>query len=239
MACKTMNRSPFHVWPLASCLLWLMATGPAVSDEVFLTNGTRLVGNVQALADAMLAVDTDFAGLLRLDSSKIVGLTAERKLMVTLKSGERGMGTLKYSPEQGQVLAGTVFGDLRLKLGQVALIRTSDQLDPVGEATQQKAQLEVVQQPHREEVTVLKKQHEDKIAGLREQLEKAEPNWKAALELGLTGQRGTRNGQLSTVGPRHAAQVPVTDSLPIYRADTPTKTVNAASMKSSAGSVWM
>ena len=71
----------------------LVAACPLMGDEVLLTNGTKLIGNVEELSKGLLTMETDFAGRLQINISKLVGITADRKLTVALKAGERATGT--------------------------------------------------------------------------------------------------------------------------------------------------
>ncbi|MEX2524349.1 MAG: hypothetical protein WD750_05275 [Gammaproteobacteria bacterium] len=97
---------------LSFCLV--LIASPALADQVYLDDGSRLVGDVLDLRDQILVIDTAFAGRMEIDAARVSGIDLDDKALVTLNSGDRLNGILRYSPEDGQRVTGTLLGDIAL-----------------------------------------------------------------------------------------------------------------------------
>src|SRR5688500_6806954 len=92
-------------------LTWLVATifafvlAPAdPPDEIYLADGSRLVGRIEQMSGGALALSTDFAGQLNIDTAKIRGVTSARRFTIAMKDGSRAAGVPKYDPAASQQL---------------------------------------------------------------------------------------------------------------------------------------
>ncbi|GIX47311.1 MAG: hypothetical protein KatS3mg131_1522 [Candidatus Tectimicrobiota bacterium] len=81
---------------LAALLLGtLVAMGSqSVADEVYLDNGDRLSGTLQALAAGRLHLHTDYAGELAVAWSRVVAVHSERPLRLVYRDGRVSVGWL-------------------------------------------------------------------------------------------------------------------------------------------------
>lgn len=82
----------------------LALAASAQADAVLLVDGSRLIGQVQRLADGTLTVKTDFAGVLEIEAAKVKGVFTDRPLAVQLKTGDRAVGTMRFAAETGQTI---------------------------------------------------------------------------------------------------------------------------------------
>ena len=79
-------------WGAAGLVLLLLAAG-AAADEVHLKNGNRLSGTIIGLSEGKLMLETDFAGRLSIDWSRVERIESESPIEVVLADGTRVQGT--------------------------------------------------------------------------------------------------------------------------------------------------
>jgi len=142
----------------------------AQADEVFLDDGSRIVGKVKSMVSGKLTVETAFAGTLDIDVKHVKGVNSDEKLIVALESGDRASGALEYDPQSGQKVKGTAFGDVPVKLASVTAI---------GDGSKALASADVA---------AVHAEYEEEMAKLK----KHEPKWTAKAEVGLNGQTGNK-----------------------------------------------
>jgi len=123
----------------------LLCSSSLMADEVLLTNGSRLIGQVRKLADEKIIVDTEFAGQIKIDISTIRGITTNTPVSIELQSGDRTIGKLLYSPEGGQKITTTPLGLIGIDFGKVSAIWTQGDDSP--DVSQLKASLAKAQKP--------------------------------------------------------------------------------------------
>jgi putative salt-induced outer membrane protein YdiY len=116
-----------------------LAAGIASADEVILKDGSRLVGQVERLADGKLKIKTDFAGELTIDAAKVQGLTTEKPVNVQLTGGEVPVGTLSYTAAGQKVLAAGL-PERTIDVGQVTGLWQPGTDSPEVAAAKQKAE---------------------------------------------------------------------------------------------------
>lgn len=92
----------------AIVLVTLIACG-ARGDVVQLSDGSRLVGKVEVLADGKVAIVTSFAGRIELDASTLVGIETDEPVHVMLDTGDTLIGPLA-SAESGQAVVSSAVG---------------------------------------------------------------------------------------------------------------------------------
>lgn len=73
-------------WGAAGLVLLLLAAG-AAADEVHLKNGNRLSGTIIGLSEGKLVLETDFAGRLSIDWSRVERIESESPIEVVLADG--------------------------------------------------------------------------------------------------------------------------------------------------------
>ncbi len=81
------------------------SAAPVGGDEVVLKDGSRLKGTVVKLDEGNVVIKTDFAGELTIPAAKVAGVSSAKAVNVHLESGNRHVGQLNYSQEQGQRVA--------------------------------------------------------------------------------------------------------------------------------------
>lgn len=124
-------------------ILVLLTCTVVMADEVILTDGTRLIGQMQKLYEGKLTIKTELVGDLDIDVAKVQGVSTETPLTVQMKTGERAIGTLEYTPQTGQRILAEVPGTMALKLSDVTAAWPPDQVSPeVAEFQQRLAKAE-------------------------------------------------------------------------------------------------
>lgn len=172
------------------CSLW---ASYAYADEVYLKDGSQLIGTIQNMSDANLVMDTSFAKDLVININTLKGITTDHKLMVTLESGDRLNGVLLYSKEKGQRLTQTTFGDINLEgKSAIANIWKSGNTNPdvVAESKQHTQKVAAMEEQHVAEINEVKKQYEDKLKKVTVAKAKLEDPWSGNIGLGVSGQSG-------------------------------------------------
>lgn len=101
----------------------VLACSPALlADEIFLHDGSRLVGQVTEMSDQKVSIETEFVGQIEIDVSKIRGIVTESPMSVELESGDRTIGKLIYSPDGGQKVMGQAHGIVDINMKQVSAV---------------------------------------------------------------------------------------------------------------------
>ena len=82
--------------------LVLLTQGLAFADLVVMKNGDRLSGTILTLAEGLLELETDYAGVIKLQAAQIAEVSSEQPHELRLTSGEVLKGAL--TPMEGQRL---------------------------------------------------------------------------------------------------------------------------------------
>jgi putative salt-induced outer membrane protein YdiY len=88
---------------LSGMAFFFMAVG-ASADEVYLKNGNHLSGQLVAMQDGKLILETDFAGVLTIDWSQVERITADLPVTVVLSDGSTRQGGLRPAESSDQLL---------------------------------------------------------------------------------------------------------------------------------------
>ena len=91
-----------------SLALILLAATSARTDTVVLTNGDRLTGEIQKLADGKLSLKTGYAGDVHIDWKVVDQLTTDGAVEVETHSGKRYRGTIRSSPQGFEITSANV-----------------------------------------------------------------------------------------------------------------------------------
>lgn len=144
--------------------MWLAHATCATADTVELTDGSRLVGTIERLANGKLTITTEFAGELELDAEKIATISvSERMVHVGVESGDQLVGTIGASQEGDRVQVSTALGPIPVPVRSITAIW------PEGEPSPEVAA---------------------KQAELEKAIAAAKPKWLLKLEGGVTATEG-------------------------------------------------
>jgi len=91
---------------LSGMAFFFMAVG-ALADEVYLKNGNHLSGQLMAMQDGKLILETDFAGVLTIDWSQVERITADLPVTVVLSDGSTRTGAIRPAEPTEQLLLAT------------------------------------------------------------------------------------------------------------------------------------
>ena len=99
---------------VATLALLSVVTVSAHADEVHMTDGSKIVGTIKQMTTESIVIETKFAGELTIKAENVAGFSSDRKMVVSLGTGDRVVGTPQYTAE-GQKITGTNFGDVAVK----------------------------------------------------------------------------------------------------------------------------
>jgi putative salt-induced outer membrane protein YdiY len=103
---------------------------PALADSVTLSDGSILFGTVKGLAGGKLTLETDFAGSLEIDATKIRSIKTEQPINVALASGDRLVGAIEPNQAGDGFVVKTKHADVPIKSADVQDIWTKDGKSP-------------------------------------------------------------------------------------------------------------
>ncbi len=118
------------VLPYAVVSVFLFIYCPVLADEVLLTDGSKIICEVQTLTEGKLHVTTDFAGEIVIDVSKVQGITTDKPLSVELESGDRAVGPLQYTPGTGQAVETNALGPVNVEMETITAVWPQGQESP-------------------------------------------------------------------------------------------------------------
>lgn len=97
---------------------------PALGGEIVFTNGDKLTGKVQQLADGKLTIETEMAGTITVDLANVRTFSSDEPLEVHLSDGSVVKQPVAASEEPGTVRTqgGGIIGPQDLPLAQVSAI---------------------------------------------------------------------------------------------------------------------
>lgn len=163
-------------------------------DEVYLIDGSRLVGRIEQMSGGALLLATDFAGQLKIDTAKVRGVTSPRRFTLAMKDGSRAAGVPQYDAATGQQrVTGTTFGDVTLTVDQLVGLWPEGQPEPpdIGLAPAEQEKMAEIKARQEVEIEKLAAEH------LQQLLEVKDPpppppyeQWTARIEIGLNGKTG-------------------------------------------------
>lgn len=106
---------------LGTAVAWLLAgfRSPAVGDEVLTSDGSRLVGKIERLANGRLRVMTEILGMVEIDASKVVSVATDEPIAVEFPTGDRLVGKASTSSEAGKSTLETALGVFTLPTGAI------------------------------------------------------------------------------------------------------------------------
>ncbi len=147
----------------AAVSLALMTVAVATADVITTVDGSRLVGTVEQIAGGKLVIQTEIAGRLEIDASKVVSVSTDRPVNVAVSSGDKLVGLMDSSPDGTTSVVRSELGDISIAPSNITLLWPEGTESPEIIAIRAKAQAEI---------------------------EAAKPKWSATLEAGAAGTDG-------------------------------------------------
>lgn len=139
------HRSRHSLTTVWAALLLIAVPQGALTDEITLTDGSHVVGQVLLMDQGKVHVKTEFAGDLVIDATKIQGITTDKPFSVQLNSGDRAVGNMRYSPETGQIVTAPALGTVSVPVQDITAVWAEGDESPAVVAL--KAQLYKMQNP--------------------------------------------------------------------------------------------
>jgi putative salt-induced outer membrane protein YdiY len=149
--------------------LWAFSALPGAADVVTLTDGSRIIGVVERLAEGKLILVTEFAGTLEIDASKVVAIETDQTVNVAMASGDRLVGQIAREADTEQAVVQTEMGDVAIDADKIEAIWPKDGKSP--------------------EVLAMEAQ----IAKAQEEIEAQQAKWAAIFEAGLFYTEGNKD----------------------------------------------
>ena len=104
----------------AALVLAIGAT--ALADVITFTDGSRVIGRVEGVADGKITILTEFAGSLTVEQGKITGITTDDRVHVEFKSGDTLVGVIVESDAVGSISVQSGIGTIPAPIGDVAFV---------------------------------------------------------------------------------------------------------------------
>ena len=110
-------------------LCFATAAGALFADEIRLQDGGMFNGEILSISESSIEIQTDFAGTLQVDRTRISGFSADSPLFVRLANGEVRSGTIS-SPQSGALEIAAAENTVRTPLASVRQGWLTPQEDP-------------------------------------------------------------------------------------------------------------
>ncbi len=134
-----------------------------LADVVTTSDGTRLVGTVEQISGGKLVIQTEIAGRLEIDASKITGISTDKPVNVAVSSGDKLVGAIDSSPAGDTSVVRSALGDIPISPDTVTMLWPEGTESP--------------------EIVAIRKKADEEIAA-------AKPKWTVALEAGASATDG-------------------------------------------------
>ena len=135
----------------------LLSVAPATGDVVFTSDGSRIVGRIEQVADGRLIITTEIAGRLEIDTAKVTALDVDHRVHVQFASGDHLVGTMEFDEGHAHGVMHTALGDINVDMGGMTALWPEGTEDPA--------------------ITAIRRQAE-------KEKEKLRPKWSVTLEAG-------------------------------------------------------
>lgn len=94
----------------------------AAGDVVTTTDGSRLVGTVEKIADGKLVIVTAIAGRLEIDASVVDSITTQGKVSVEFETGDTLVGVIEKDEGSDSLVVHSALGDISVSMQDVTLL---------------------------------------------------------------------------------------------------------------------
>ena len=150
-------------------ILWAWPAALGHADVVTLSDGSRLLGTVERMADGKLTLVTQFAGTIEIDTTMVSSIQTDQEMAVGMDSGDRLIGLIEWQPEIERAVVQTEMGGVPIAVDRVEAIWPKDGKSP--------------------EVLAMEAQ----IAKVKKELEAQRAKWAARLEAGFFLTEGNKD----------------------------------------------
>jgi putative salt-induced outer membrane protein YdiY len=182
-----------HSFVGAGLAVLLASSLTARADVVTLTDGSRLVGQVERLSGGKLKLVTEFAGALEIDAAKIESLTTEGKINVKLPSGDRLVGPVIGQKGDRSTIQ-TAVGDVDVQIAEADAIWPEGALSPEEIAAQEEIDARVGKWSFTAEAGITNREgNTDRLDAMGAMVLQRKSS-KDLLQFYLNGQYGEQNG---------------------------------------------
>jgi putative salt-induced outer membrane protein YdiY len=141
----------------------LAATTGARADVIFTTDGSRIVGTVERIANGKVVIQTEIAGRLEIDASLLSGITTDAPVNVAVATGDVLVGPVETADGAAQATVHSALADVAVKPQDITGLWPKDAEHPA--------------------IVAAREQADARIAALT-------PKWTAKLEGGVTRTEG-------------------------------------------------
>jgi putative salt-induced outer membrane protein YdiY len=145
--------------------LWLAAAGIR-ADVVVMNDGSRIIGKVHRMQDGKLKLETEFAGTLDIDASKVASVETDESVNVEMSTGDKLIGKIDWKPDLKKGVVQTELGGVPFSIEKLQAIWLQGAKSP-------------------DEL-----KFELKLAKAEEEYQAKLPKWAAELEGGIVAQEG-------------------------------------------------
>lgn len=150
-------------------ILWALPATSGRADVITLSDGSRLLGTVERMADGKLILVTQFAGTIEIDTSMVASIQTDQVMAVGMDSGDRLIGIIEWKPEIERAVVQTEMGGVPIAVDRVEAIWPKDGKSP--------------------EVLAMEAQ----IAKVKEEFEAQRAKWAVRLEAGFFFTEGNKD----------------------------------------------
>lgn len=147
----------------AAFAMVLTLTAGALADVIFTTDGSRIVGTVERIADGKLTIVTEIAGRLEIDASLLSGITTDEPVNVAVATGDVLVGNVETAESEAQATVHSALADVSVNPQDITGLWRKGEEHPAIIAARKEAKAE---------------------------LAAAQPKWTAKLEGGVTRTEG-------------------------------------------------
>ncbi|MDX1682012.1 MAG: DUF481 domain-containing protein, partial [Phycisphaeraceae bacterium] len=156
--------------------------------------GSRLHGEITRWVEDEVVIETGFAGKITVDPAQVRGITTETPRAVNLSTGDRVVGRLVWSAEEGQRLVETTFGDVQLDDVSLTAVHAVGEAEATGKGeVSTEAANEVVREEADRRVAEARETYEKKVEELKAEQAKWRNPWSATLQIGGSGTSGNKD----------------------------------------------
>jgi hypothetical protein len=103
--------------------LWILGLGRVEADQLFLTNGDRISGDLISFSPEEVRISTPYSGILCLQRQSVLKITSDNKVVVDLISGERIIGRITAGEGGTSIIQSDLLGNRSLTLESIKTIQ--------------------------------------------------------------------------------------------------------------------
>jgi putative salt-induced outer membrane protein YdiY len=135
-----MTKHGLRATTLALTFLWSVA---AYADVVLTSDGSRIVGTIECVADGKLTIVTDIVGRVEIETSKIISISTDGRVNVELGGGDTVVGLMEPSSEGSASVVHSDLGDIAIAASSIVHLWPDGAESPEETAARKKAEAEI------------------------------------------------------------------------------------------------